>query len=150
MKNTHEFHLSLQADHPASASRTDARAHTLSAPDKPPLSGSSAPAFHGDSTKWNPEELFAAALVQCHYLSYLYVAGVDGLQVQGYTCQATATLSIGPGGGQITRVELFPDVQVQPGHEELAQRLHERAHQECFIARSVSCEVVVTPTVHAV
>jgi len=28
---------------------------------------------------------------------------------------------------------------VTPGNEDLAQQLHVRAHDECFIARSVSC-----------
>ena len=150
MAITHSFQVSLRASSPDSPTRTEARAHELSAEQKPPLKGSSAPTFHGDQAKWNPEELFAAALAQCHYLSYVYVAGEEGLTIHGYTCTATAQLSVSSGGGQITAVELIPEVTVAPGDEELAQALHVRAHDECFIARSVSCEVTVRPRVHTV
>ena len=150
MAITHSFEVSLRASSPDDADRTEARSHVLSAVHKPPLRGSSAPTFHGDQTKWNPEELFAAALAQCHYLSYVYVAGEEGLVIQDYSCTATAHLSVGPEGGQISAVELVPEVTVAAGDEELATALHRRAHDECFIARSVACEVTVSPRVHTV
>jgi len=145
---THTFEVSLRASSPDGPTRTEARAHVLMAEHKPPLQGSSAPTFHGDEAKWNPEELFAAALAQCHYLSYVYVAGEAGLTIHGYHCVTTAHLSLSPDGGQITSVELIPEVTVTPGDEDLAQQLHARAHDECFIARSVSCEVTVSPRIH--
>jgi Predicted redox protein, regulator of disulfide bond formation len=147
---THTFQVSLRAYSPEAPTRMEARAHVLMAQHKPPLKGSSAPTFHGDQAKWNPEELFAAALAQCHYLSYVYVAGEEGLTIHSYTCTATAHLVLTPEGGQIGLVELIPEVTVAPEDEDLAQRLHDRAHEECFIARSVSCEVTVSPRVHTV
>ena len=150
MAITHTFQVSLRASSPAADGRTDQRAHVLSAEHKPSLEGSSAPTFHGDQTKWNPEELFAAALAQCHYLSYVYVAADAGMVIHGYRCTATAHLSLTPEGGHIGLVELFPEVTVASGDEELAEQLHERAHAECFIARSVSCEVTVSPRVDTV
>src|SRR5205823_4869522 len=35
-----------------------------------PIAGSSDSAFRGDPGRWNPEQLFTAALAQCHMLSY--------------------------------------------------------------------------------
>ena len=148
MAITHSFQVSLCASSPDDADRTEARSHVLSAEHTPPLKGSSAPTFQGDQTKWNPEELFAAALAQCHYLSYVYAAGEAGLLIHGYVCTATAHLSVSPEGGQISAVDLVPEVTVAAGDEEIATELHTRAHDECFIARSVSCEVTVSPRVH--
>jgi organic hydroperoxide reductase OsmC/OhrA len=142
----HLFRLTLTADNgePDGAERPKRRArrHTISAPGKPDISGSSAPTFHGESERWNPEELFLAALTQCHFLSYLYVAERAGMSVLGYECEAQATLEVDEAGaGRIAAVELFPQVQVDLGQGVLASSLHAQAHELCFIARSVSCEV---------
>ena len=36
------------------------RSHTISAPGKPAIQGSSDPAFRGDASRYNPEELLVA------------------------------------------------------------------------------------------
>ena len=142
----HEFVLNLAAD----GARSDgdarpqraARRHTISAEGKPDISGSSAVVFHGEMDRWNPEELFLAALPQCHFLSYLFVASRAGLEVISYRCQSRATLEVDrEGRGRITAVELLPEVHVANGEATRASALHAEAHDVCFIARSVSCEV---------
>ena len=47
------------------------RSYEIEVPGKPKISGSSDPAFLGDRTKYNPEELLIAALSSCHMLWYL-------------------------------------------------------------------------------
>jgi organic hydroperoxide reductase OsmC/OhrA len=44
------------------------RAHAISSPGKSDILGSSDPVFRGDATRWNPEELFVAAVSACHKL----------------------------------------------------------------------------------
>ncbi|MDZ4251935.1 MAG: hypothetical protein U1A72_05105 [Sulfuritalea sp.] len=41
--------------------RAYSREHMISAAGKPDLPGSSAPAFRGDASRWNPEDLLLAA-----------------------------------------------------------------------------------------
>lgn len=142
----HPFVLTLTSDagHGDENARPQrlARRHTLSAPGKPDIIGSSAPVFHGEADRWNPEELFLAALTQCHFLSYLFVAARADLEVISYRCEAHATLEVNDKGeGRITAVELLPEVHVGRGHSVMASALHAQAHEVCFIARSVSCEV---------
>ena len=148
----HQFSLSLIATlQPGGKQRTakrQARRHVLESEGKPSIEGSSAAAFHGEVDRWNPEELFLAALAQCHYLSYLFVAERAGLVVHDYRCGAQAILEVEPSGaGQITRVTLTPQVSVDPGMGERASALHHEAHELCFIARSVACEVSVDDSV---
>jgi organic hydroperoxide reductase OsmC/OhrA len=38
---------------------------------KPTIPGTADPAFRGDPTRWNPEELLVASLSQCHMLEFL-------------------------------------------------------------------------------
>ena len=61
--------------------------------------------------------------------------------------EAEGTLAEGPSGRQMmTRVVLRPQVSFTGDHrptpEELAD-LHHKAHEECFIANSVTSEVVI-------
>jgi len=46
------------------------RDNELSAGGKQIIAGSADKAFHGDRSRWNPEELLIAALSQCHMLSF--------------------------------------------------------------------------------
>ncbi|MBA8795180.1 organic hydroperoxide reductase OsmC/OhrA [Friedmanniella endophytica] len=113
------------------------------------LAGSSDRTFHGDATRWNPEELLTAALSQCHLLSYLHVCAVSGVVVTGYTDEAVGTMvTDADGGGHFTEVVLRPRVTLSPGSDrELALALHDRAHRLCFIASSVAFPVRHEPTV---
>lgn len=121
-----------------------ARRHRISAPGKPDILGSSAKVFHGETGRWNPEELLIAALAQCHFLSFVYLAGAADIDIRAFEMEATGTLEWdSTGQGQMTRVELRPFVSVPGGHRDRAQALHPKAHDACFIARSVNFEVAV-------
>ena len=49
------------------------------------IEGSSDPAFLGDKTKYNPEELFVASLASCHMLWYLHLCASNNIVVLEYT-----------------------------------------------------------------
>jgi organic hydroperoxide reductase OsmC/OhrA len=151
MKN-HTFTLTLAWDQPAddttSSRDPSRRRHTINHPDKPAILGSAAAAFHGESERWNPEELLLAALAQCHMLTFFYLATQEGLVVTGYTDTPEATLEThADGSGNITEVVLKPAVSVRAGFEGNIDALHQRAHELCFIARSVNFPVRHDPTV---
>ncbi len=57
------------------------RDHDIEIPGLPVLQGSADPTFHGDRTRYNPEQLLLAALSQCHMLSFLHVAVKHGVVV---------------------------------------------------------------------
>ena len=128
-----------------------ARRHEISASGKPTLQGSAATMFHGEADRWNPEELLIAALAQCHYLSFVYVASTENVDILAYECDASGTLEWNEdGSGQMTEVVMEPVVTVRADAVDRVDALHERAHELCFIARSVSCTVTVTPRAIAV
>ena len=150
----HRFALRLDTDPgEPSAEIPEARRirrHVIVADDKPPIEGSSAKAFRGETSRWNPEELFIAALAQCHYLSFVHVATTQGIDFRDYRCEAIGVLDVdSEGHGQIVEVVLEPEVTVAPEHASAVEAAHARAHELCFIARSVSCEVTVKPRTHA-
>ena len=103
------------------------------------------PAFRGDPARYNPEELLVGALSSCHMLSYLAFAALNGVTVVGYRDHAEGEMEEEPGGaGQFTRVTLRPEVTLAAGADiSEAEALHDKAHEACFIARSVNFPVVV-------
>ena len=125
------------------------RAHTLSAPGKPPIAGSSDPAFRGDPACWNPEELLVASLAACHKLWYLGLCAQAGLVVTAYEDTAEGRMTEEAGGaGQFTAVTLRPRVTITAESDpDAALALHRRAHEMCFIARSVTFSVTHEPTI---
>ena len=148
----HEFSLTVTRDYlpsiDSAGSRKEARRHSVMAEGKPPILGSSAKAFHGETERWNPEELLLASLAQCHLLSLLYVVERDGLGEIECAIHARATLEVdADGAGRITRVTLEPQTRALHTSAEQVIAAHEEAEKLCFIANSVSCEVVVIPHV---
>jgi organic hydroperoxide reductase OsmC/OhrA len=110
---------------------------------KPPISGSSDPAFRGDCARWNPEELLVAALSACHKLWYLHLCAEAGVTVIEYVDRAEGYMEESDdGSGCFQRVVLRPKVVVASGSDtEKAWMLHNTAHARCFIANSVNFPV---------
>ena len=123
------------------------RDHDVEFPGKPVLPGSAEPAFRGDATRYNPEELLVGALAQCHMLWFLHLAADAGVVVTGYHDDATGTMRVRSGGsGQFTEVVLHPRVTVRGDADEgVLPALHERAGEHCFIKQSVNFPVRCEP-----
>lgn len=126
------------------------RDHEIVFAGKPPLPGTSDPAFRGDPSRYNPEQLLVAALAQCHMLWFLHQAAQDGVVVVGYEDNAVGTMRVhGGGAGEFTQVVLHPHVTLATSSRDAGREiteadvagLHARAHQHCFIARSVNFPV---------
>jgi organic hydroperoxide reductase OsmC/OhrA len=113
------------------------------------IEASGAPEYRGRRELPNPEEALVAALSSCHMLTFLAIAARRRLVVERYDDEAVGHLEKNPQGRlAITRVTLRPRVafggEKAPGGEELS-RLHHLAHEQCFIANSVTTEVSVEP-----
>lgn len=125
------------------------RDHDLAAAGKPPIPGSSDPAFRGDPARWNPEELLVASLSACHQLWYLHLCATAGIVVTAYEDRAEGVMvEEANGAGQFSTVVLRPLVTVAPGSDtDKALTLHHEAHAMCFIARSVNFAVTHEPRI---
>lgn len=119
------------------------RSHSINAAHKPVIFGSSDPAFRGDASKYNPEELLVASLSSCHMLWYLHLCAVGGVIVVDYQDNAQGVMEeTQDGGGHFSSVLLRPQVVVaEPSMIEKAEQLHKDARKKCFIANSVNFKV---------
>lgn len=116
-----------------------------------PLDLTADPAFLGDPSRWNPEQLVVAAASSCQLLSFLAVAARARLDVVSYRDDVRAVMPEDDPPIRITRIDLRPTVVLagpvdgRPDDDRL-RHLTDVAHRQCFIARSLRSDVVVTPT----
>jgi organic hydroperoxide reductase OsmC/OhrA len=125
------------------------RSHDISASGRPTIPGSSDPAFRGDPSRWNPEQLLVASLSACHKLWYLHLCAEAGVVVHAYVDEAVGVLEESTdGSGQFVEVTLKPRVSLAPGSDQAkALSLHHAAHSKCFIARSINFPVTCEPMI---
>ena len=125
------------------------RAHTIEVEGKPVLLASSDPAFRGDPSRYNPEELLVASLSSCHMLWYLHLCSIAKISVIAYRDSATGVMEERPdGSGAFTNVTLHPEVTIEAGGDpEIARAVHDKAHRMCFIANSVNFPVEIDSSI---
>jgi organic hydroperoxide reductase OsmC/OhrA len=127
------------------------RNYEIDAGGRAAIHGSADPAFRGDRSRWNPEELLVASLSACHKLWYLHLAAEAGIVVTAYADRAEGVMEVGRDGvGRFKGVVLHPTVTVTAGSDvERARTLHKPAHEKCFIANSVNFPVECEPEIVA-
>ena len=108
-------------------------------------------AFRGDASLPNPEELLLAAASSCQLLSFLAVAARARIDVVAYRDAAEAVMDEADPPLRVGRIVLRPTVTVRGDVDESRVRhLLEVAHRECFIARSLTSEMRLEPTIRRV
>jgi organic hydroperoxide reductase OsmC/OhrA len=106
------------------------------------------PAPWSDASGVDPEEAFVASLASCHMLFFVDFARRAGLVIDEYVDEAEGVLEKRSDGRfAMTKVTLRPSVtwSSEPPSEAAIADLHHRAHEACFIANSVTTEVIVEP-----
>jgi len=116
------------------------------------VKGSSAPSSVrvplSDPTAVDPEEALVAALSSCHMLFFLSYAASAGFVIDRYEDDAVGEMGKNANGKTaIVKVTLRPKITwvgAAPSAEQLGQ-LNHRSHETCYIANSVSAQVVIEP-----
>ncbi len=124
-----------------------ARDHTWTFDGGHTMTGTAAPAYLGNPANVDPEEAFVASLSSCHMLTFLAIACKQKFVLERYEDEAVGHMEKNAQGKMaITRVELHPKIKWSgertPTPEEL-DKMHHAAHDNCFIANSVTTEVTV-------
>ncbi|MFI4868238.1 MAG: OsmC family protein [Steroidobacterales bacterium] len=109
----------------------------------------SVPVPLSDPAALDPEEAFVAALSSCHMLWFLSIAVKRGFRIDRYRDQAAGIMEKNADGNWcISTVTLRPDVQFSgkplPTREQI-EAMHHSAHEECYIAHSVSAQIRIEP-----
>lgn len=107
------------------------------------------PEGYRDGARLDPEKTFVATIASAHMLSWLHIAFSYGIEVESYRDTAVGVLSeSSPQVYWISEVILSPRITYNERSSATAvaeAKLHELAHEQCFIANSIKTKV----TVHA-
>lgn len=143
----HDFPITLRWQG-STADKDYSKDHEVRAEGRPAIPASSAAQYGGNPAMWTPEDLYAAAVANCHMLTFLALAAKARLDVRRYDGNAMAALDDDAKPPHITRVTLSPTIRIAPGTDEAKVRLmFEKAHKYCFIAQSVKAEIVLDPVI---
>lgn len=146
----HVYHARVQwSGSTAAGYRAYSRAHTAYAlPARQRLDLSADPHFHGDADLPNPEQLLVLAASSCQLLSFLALAARRHVDVLGYADDAEGLMPPDAVPQRITRITLRPSIRVSPDTDAaVVDRLVHEAHEQCYIANSLSSEIVIDATI---
>tara|TARA_B110000211_G_C14086713_1_gene556995 strand:- start:881 stop:1204 length:324 start_codon:yes stop_codon:yes gene_type:complete len=103
----------------------------------------------GDSSRYNPEDLFMSSLSACHMLWYLHLCATKNIIVTSYIDDAIGIMEEDESGsGKFTEVTLNPIIKITDASRiDEAISLHEEANRLCFIANSCNFKIKHNPTV---
>lgn len=95
----------------------------------------------------DPEEAFVASLASCHMLWFLSLAAKRNFIVINYEDTAQGLMEKNSEGNlAITKVILQPLVTFNNDdniNQQVIEKVHEQAHQQCFIANSVKSNIII-------
>jgi len=121
--------------------------HEIKFNNKIAIAGDAAPDWHGDPKYCNPEQALAASISSCHMMTFLALAAKMNWPVSSYTDKATATLGKNSNGKMaVVQIALNPKVYFSNDflvNQKKMEEVQNRAHRYCFIANSLSDEVIV-------
>lgn len=103
---------------------------------------------YSDPSAVDPEEAFVASLASCHMLTFLHLASRARIEVLRYEDEAVGTLSKNERGALwVSQVVLRPAILYGENTPSVVdeRKLHELAHEDCFISNSVKTQVTVRP-----
>jgi organic hydroperoxide reductase OsmC/OhrA len=122
------------------------RTHAITFGSGTEITASSAPDYKGHTDRVNPEEQLLGAISSCHMLTFLAIAAKRSFEVTRYKDEASCWLEKDETGGlSVTRAVLRPQITFadKTPDAETITKMHESAHRNCFIARSLKTKVTI-------
>lgn len=147
-QSTHRAHIAWKREWEDFSYESYSRDHIWRFPHGFEVPASAAPAFRGSEEKVDPEQALVATASACHMLTFLALASRKRIPIDAYEDDAEGVLkAITKHRLAITRIVLRPRITFggERPDDRTLQSMHERAHENCFIANSLKTEIVVEP-----
>lgn len=114
----------------------------VSSPNLPAWTTDAPAEFDGPGDVWSPETMLVGAVANCFILTFRAIARASKFEWSNITCHAVGVLDRVERVTQFTVVALTVNLQVPVGADaEKAQRLLEKAEQNCLITNSLKAKV---------
>ena len=111
------------------------------------IRATAAPEFLGSPELVDPEQAFVASIASCHALTFLAICALQKIEVDSYVDNAVGHLEKAENGKPwLSKIDLHPQIKFVEGADidngKIRER-HQKAHSECFLARSVKTSINV-------
>ena len=111
------------------------------------INATAAPEFLGNPELIDPEQAFVASITSCHALTFLALCALQKIEIKSYSDNAIGHLEKAEDGKPwLSKIDLHPEIQLASPDtvsKEKIEELHQKAHQECFLARSIKTAVQI-------
>ena len=111
------------------------------------IKATAAPEFLGNPELVDPEQAFVASIASCHGLTFLAICALQKIEVDSYSDNAVGYLEKAEDGKPwLSKIDLHPKIKFADSvniENEQIQELHQKAHAECFLARSVKTTIKI-------
>lgn len=102
-----------------------------------------------DQDRFSPEHMLVATAEACMANYVLLIAGMSKLEIRAYRSTAEGELEFEKKAGyRFKQIVIRPELTIDAGSEALAEKVLDKAHRSCLIARSLSCAVDIEPILH--
>jgi organic hydroperoxide reductase OsmC/OhrA len=118
---------------------------------KPPVRIATPPEFRGtDPELWSPEDVFVAAASSCLAVTIAALAEHERLPLRELSIRAHGIVGRRDDGRfGFVRIEQAVELETDPGHEQAAGALVEKAEEGCLVAASLALPVQLTVEIRA-
>lgn len=114
----------------------------VSSPNLPVWTTDAPAEFDGPGDVWSPETMLVGAVANCFILTFRAIARASKFEWQQLSCKAVGVLDRVERVTQFTEIHLTVTLVVAAGTDvEKAQRLLEKAEQNCLITNSLKGKV---------
>jgi organic hydroperoxide reductase OsmC/OhrA len=101
-----------------------------------------------NADSYSPEHILVVAAEACLANYVLLISRMSGLEIKAYRSTAEGELlKEGNAGYRFKRVVIRPDLTVESGKQSAAERIVQKAHDLCMVARSLNCPVDVESSI---
>jgi peroxiredoxin-like protein len=114
----------------------------------PELHVATPPEFGGHEGQWSPEHLLVSSVASCIMTTFIAIAEASKFSFQSYESSAIGTIERVEKSYEFTRITVSVKLTVaDEGSVSRAERLLQKAEQNCFISNSIKAEIDLVPEI---
>lgn len=112
--------------------------------------GGPPPVFNGEAERWSPEDLLLASVNSCHLASFVSYCMHKNFEFLAYESTIEGILEHDGQSYRFTKMIIRPHVTVKSEEDiDTVRQYLQRAHEMCFMGRSVNAEILLEPEIIA-
>ncbi len=142
------MHMENEYTYTARVTWTGEKMGVAAAETLPEIPVATPPEFGGHQGRWSPEHLLVSSVASCIMTTFIAIAEASKFVFQAYESSVVGTIERVEKSYQFTKVVVSVKLTVpDEGAASRAERLLQKAEQNCFISNSIKAEIELVPEI---